>query len=410
MMVDIENFEGLPDQVRESALAKVEHCDAKILSWRAERGGIQVELADGADAQAIADKIAALVDETIRSFRFFKDETLVEEAGAPTNEVSPFPLLTDTGQVSFIAPGAPVYQGRFARRLSVADDRFRELAWARGAMEQLYPTTVPTQSLTRNGYLASYPQHALLVASIHRDVDSLAQAAEMAKTEDDFASGVRPFAGACDEVLAPTVCYRCFESLRNSPALGRPLGVGRTFTGIAYCHRREDKALVELARLQSFRMREVVFIGAPDFVVDQRQWWISEFTSLLRAWGVRFRIVSASDPFFLSSSAQKRAYQSVRRLKYECQLHLPHSDQWVAVASFNNHEATLTSAYDLDQSPAAEARALHSGCIGVGYDRLVYGLLCQFGEDGRMWPDALRAFFREDGGDEAHWSSGALRA
>jgi hypothetical protein len=403
MIVYVENFEGIPDQVRESVLAKVEHCGPGIRSWRAAESGIWIELVEGADAKGIADRITALVDETIRSFRFFKDETLVEEAGEPTHHASPFPLLIDTGQVSFIAPGAPVYQGRFARRLSVADDRFRELAWARGAMEQLYPTTVPTESLTRNGYLASYPQHALLVASIHRDADSLAQAADMAKAGGDFANSVRPFAGACDEVLAPTVCYRCFESLRSSPSLARPLGAGRTFTGIAYCHRREDKALVELSRLQSFRMREVVFIGTPEFVSGQRQWWISEFTRLLRDWRVRFRIVSASDPFFLSSSAQKRAYQSVRRLKYECQLHLPHSDQWVAVASFNNHEATLVSAYDLDQ--ASGAQSLHSGCIGVGYDRLVYGLLCQFGDDSRMWPESLPTFFREDrAGQAAPWS------
>ncbi|MBS0331334.1 MAG: hypothetical protein JSS35_01075 [Proteobacteria bacterium] len=161
---------------------------------------------------------------------------------------------------------------------------------------------------------------------------------------------------------------------------------------------------MELSRLQTFRMREIVFFGTSEFVVEHRDWWIEAFARMLRDWKARFRFVAATDPFFLASSAQKRAYQSMRKLKYECQLHIPHTDQWVAVASFNNHEASLTDAYGLREDAGEGPSRTHSGCVGFGYDRLVYALLCQFGLDSSRWPKALGDFFGEAAKPAAAWT------
>jgi hypothetical protein len=84
---------------------------------------------------------------------------------------------------------------------------------------------------------------------------------------------------------------------------------------------------------------------------------------------------------------------------------MPHADQWVAVASFNNHEATLTNAYGLTETSAGSDKPTHSGCVGFGFDRLVYGVLCQFGCDSRLWPEPLRQFFEErEGPAESGWA------
>jgi hypothetical protein len=394
MLIRIEGFSQLPDQVRESAMDQIQHADTRIAAWRAEGDGVSLQLSEGAADPALEERVRKLMKDAIDSYRFFKTEMVEDNEGAPTNDISPFPRLLETGQVSMIAPGTPVYQGDMARYLAQADDRFREIAWRRGGIEQSYPSTVSTVSLATNGYLSSYPQHAIFAAALHRDVDSLNEAGKLASANGErYPTAIRPFMAEAGEVLSPTVCYRCFDSLRASPGLARPLMSGRTFTGLANCHRREDKALVELSRLQTFRMREVVFFGAANFVGEQRDWWMDEFAGLLRAWRMRFRIVAASDAFFSATAAQKRAYQSMRRLKYECQAYLPHSDTWLAVASFNNHEATLTKAYGLLAGDDAQA---HSGCVGFGLDRLVFAVLSQFGLDEEAWPDHLRAFFANE--------------
>ncbi|MBS0331335.1 MAG: hypothetical protein JSS35_01080 [Proteobacteria bacterium] len=211
LFVKIDDFGALPDHVRENALAKIEHADAKILDWAEQPDGVSIRLKDTHGVDGLEERVRTLIQETIASFRFFRSETLDEDEGAPINAVSPFAALVASGQVAMTGPGVPVYQGDFARRLTVLDDRLREIAWSRGAVEQLYPTTVPTRSLTANGYLASYPQHALLAASIHRDVDCLSRAADMAKADGvGYAGQVCEMLEAADEVLSPTVCYRCF--------------------------------------------------------------------------------------------------------------------------------------------------------------------------------------------------------
>lgn len=404
MNINISGFSQLPDHVRESALAQIEHADTRIQSWAVDGDQVSLSLAGGGSDAALEERIRKLMQDAIDSYRFFKSEMIEESEGAPTNRVSPFPALVESGQVSMITPGTPVYQGDIARYISNADDHFRKLAWRRGGVEQSYPSTVSTVSLATNGYLSSYPQHAIFAASLHRDVDSLHEAAALAKSDGEaYPAAIRPFVSDAGEVLSPTVCYRCFDALRVSPGLTRPLISGRTFTGVANCHRREDKALVEMSRLQTFRMREVVFFGAAEFVNDQRDWWMEDFGALMRACQMRFRIVAASDAFFSATAAQKRAYQSMRRLKYECQAHLPHSDTWLAVASFNNHESTLTKAYGLAADADAQA---HSGCVGFGLDRLVFAALSQFGLDEKAWPDQLRAFLASTPSGEG-WGLGA---
>lgn len=392
LRIRIDGFGDLTDPVRDAAVSALYQTDPRIAECRVDDDLLTVYFQAGSRADDALPRLRRSVEQAISSFRFFKEEIVEEQSGAPTCDQSAFPELVASNQVVLIHPGTPVYQGDFARRLLAADAAFQQLAVERGAVEQLYPSTVPTASLSSNGYLASYPQHAFLVAAFHRDMDSLAKVASLAG-RSSVASEAGELLAAADEVLAPTVCYRCFDALRFAPNLARPLSAGKIFTGVANCHRCEDKALEELSRLQTFRMREIIFFGAAKFVDDERGWWMTRFSELLKSWNARFRIVTASDPFFATNAASKRTYQSLKRLKYECQMHLPHSNKWVAVASFNNHEETLVKAYELG---TGEATNVHSGCVGVGYDRLLFALMCQFGTESDKWPPAMRTFFGED--------------
>jgi hypothetical protein len=55
--------------------------------------------------------------------------------------------------------------------------------------------------------------------------------------------------------------------------------------------------------------------------------------------------------------------------------------------SFNDHQGSLVGPYEIT---AEGGRALASGCVGYGLERLAYAILCQHGDARERWPQALR--------------------
>ena len=109
--------------------------------------------------------------------------------------------------------------------------------------------------------------------------------------------------------------------------------------------------------------------------------------SLFVDWGLKFRVLTASDPFFATGSERKRVYQMAMDLKYELQVYIPHSKSWLAVASFNNHQQSLVVPYNINFNSTSP---LFSGCVGYGYERLAYALYSQFGTNEIFWPEDLK--------------------
>jgi len=308
-------------------------------------------------------------------------EILFESSADTAHLEDPFPTLLDRRELIPLQAGVFSYQGGFLQTIEVLDAIFRYHALEMGAIEQSFGTTLPLRSLFENGYLGAFSHQALFVAPLQRRLSEIRRLAE-AKTPEEKAGILAQTIDDHGQVLSPVVCYHCFETLRGS-CLSLD---GSLFTACARCHRRESEH-ESLVRLQTFLMREVIFFGRDTWVDSVRMNLIAHLRDLLLEWGIRFRIVTAYDPFF-AGGHNKRLYQSYFSVKYECQLLLPHIQQWVAVASFNNHHTTLTRAYKicgLSGSP------IHSGCVGYGYERLAYGLYCQLGSDLGTWPEALRS-------------------
>jgi len=62
----------------------------------------------------------------------------------------------------------------------------------------------------------------------------------------------------------------------------------------------------------------------------------------------------------------------------------------VSVGSLNNHGAHFSKAYNIR---LANEQFATTGCVGFGYERLIFLVLSQFGLDERAWPTALREFW-----------------
>jgi hypothetical protein len=316
---------------------------------------------------ALKAEVDDLLTTLCREIGDVADEIMTEESGCDVRTDDAWPLLRERGLVHEVEPGICYLLDGLAGACDRIDEVFLGLARDVGAIPATFGTVLPISSVLQNQYLANFPHHALFVATAHQSLSSIRS---IAKCSENGGSLGREIAGPIRYLLAPTVCYHCFEAMR-----GRELRGNNVYTARGFCHRFETRNAEKLFRLHAFNMREIIFYGSFDFVEKTRNQILEFCVALLGTrWGGRLRVVTASDPFFGGGRGQ-RFYQAMRRSKYELQLHVPWCDRWIAVMSFNHHERKLAAKYQIGP------KGTNSGCFGVGYERLLYALACQKGID-----------------------------
>lgn len=331
------------------------------------------------DEAAIRAGYDELVGRMVKSFSKVRLVVQEENDGCPTYSEDPMPFLRETRQAVESYPGTFMVRGDLLRVMSALDDFFRSYALSLGADEQAYPTTVPVNSMLENGYIGNFPHHALMVARVHSDLESMTRLAHVGPGEGVPADLLH----GGGQMLSPTVCYHCFESLRDQDVAT----VGTTYTATAHCHRWEGVATRDLERLQTFTMREIVFFGSPEEVLELKARIMEHAADTFMNWGVGFHLMTATDPFFAVNAETKRAFQSMQALKHELRIRLPFSGRTLACGSFNNHKDTLVRPYRISHTAKDK---LFSGCVGYGFERMAYGLFAHFGTVLADWPDDLR--------------------
>ncbi len=372
----------LTDAAMATFCDQVSYLHEAIETVNVENGKITLGMVDIVDDSA-RDRLRAEIDElavrVARSYAKVRTNVISEHEGEATYREDPMPHLRATRQAIATYPGTFILRGDILKVINGLDAYFKSFALRLGAEEQDYPTTVPLRSMIDNGYLSSFPHHALTVSRIHADLADLARAAQ-ALDGDSLPHDIYFSAG---QMLAPTVCYHCFESMRGQDVRN----VGRVFTAKARCHRHEGAATSGLTRLQTFNMREIILFDTLNKVAEQKQAILDEVEADFTRWGVAFEIATATDPFFPIQNETKRAFQSLQALKHELRLKLPYDDDDLACASFNNHKDTLVKSYAITDS---DTDMPSSGCVGFGLERLAFSLFSQFGMDLGAWPAALR--------------------
>ncbi len=369
---------GLSEEGIKTLLDQIPYVTSNVVGSGREGASVYVNLdPPAADPAPVAAALAGLASRVERSYAKIRHDVVFEHRPAAAGGADPMPHLRKTGQAIETGPGRFTVQGDLWKVMAGLDRLFRRYALTLGAAEQHHPTTVPVTSMIEAGYLKAFPQHALLVSSFHNELENLsAVSADPAQS----LQGTRLAAPA--QMLAPTVCYHCFEALRG----GELPAAERLYTAAGYCHRDEGPNTGGLLRVQTFYMREIICFGERDAIETRRRGLMAHVQSLFVRWGVSFSVVSATDPFFAGAGESKRVYQSLQGLKHELRMDLPYDGTSTACASFNNHQDALTQAYAI----AGPAGRHYSGCTGYGFERMAYGLMAQFGVALERWPASLR--------------------
>ena len=174
-----------------------------------------------------------------------------------------------------------------------------------GAEVFRFPPVVSRKLIEKSGYLKSFPNLLGCVCALSGDE------AHIEGAVDRFLEGGESWTAdveATDLLLAPAACYPIYEIAERR---GTPPAAGFLYDVAGDCFRREPSRAID--RLQSFRMREFVAIGAPETIRAFRQHWIERAPEIAGALGLAHRIETASDPFFGRAGAMVQTLSGRQR-------------------------------------------------------------------------------------------------
>ncbi len=345
-----------------------------------------VELSEGADLAAVQTKLERLVAR-FANMDVFQSREVFRTGGAVTPR-EPYAELLERGWLVELGRGQVTLRGLALELFEFLDDSFvRRIGKPANARREYYPGVMATERLDKSNHFSSFPEHVHFVTHLREDLDLLDQFGAELHAAGGWNPAIldkleRPLA---PPVLAmnPAVCDHCYASVANSKIEGD----GFVATARSRCHRYEAGNHRTLARLLDFTMREVIYVGKPDFVKREREAAAQRLRELVEEWGLATWMETANDPFFTNDFEVKAAFQRQNEMKYE--LCMPLASGSVAVASSNFHSVTFGKAFNI----LSGTRPVCTGCTAFGLERWIYAVFSQAGTDVQHWPAGLRAAF-----------------
>lgn len=232
---------------------------------------------------------------------------------------------------------------------------------------------LPREVVEHSGYVTNMPHLLGCVHVFAGDDDDYWSLADEVAAGRDWSASRRP----TELALAPAVCHNVYPLLRD-----RATGPRLVVDARARCYRHESTA--ELARLQSFRMREFVCAGEPREVGAWRDEWVGRAGEVLTRLGIDADPEAASDPFFSKAHRLMRLSQEADQLKVELRAGIPGLEGGCAVASINYHKDHFATAFEI--GPDDPERRWHTACVGFGLERMAIALFANHGFDASAWP------------------------
>jgi seryl-tRNA synthetase len=247
-----------------------------------------------------------------------------------------------------------------------------------GAEVLRFPPVMSRALLEKSGYLKSFPHLLGVVSSMTGTEAKIRALVEGKAAGQEWVDAL----AATDLVLTPAACYQVYPIIAargDVPISGVIVDVE------SYCFRREASA--ELGRMQAFRMREYVCIGAPETALAFRESWKAKAEQLANRLGLPFNLLPASDPFFGRAGKLMAVNQVEQALKFELLVPVNSEEAPTACMSFNYHQDHFGTTWGLQTDDGCVA---HTACAAFGLDRLTIALFATHGLDFEAWPLTVR--------------------
>lgn len=347
-----------------------------------EEGVAIITLREGADEEQTKKKIMGLLERyTKREFGLKEAVHFKQERDLPL--IDAWTELVKRRWVTPVGIGHVVLRGLAARLHRVVDAKvLRGFGSHFNAEEEFYPNTIRSTTLDRIEHFSSFPEHVDFISHLREDVDVLSTFADNCRTHGWKPELHENQMGPFDFAICPSCCYHCYEAMEGWE-LEKP---GRCTTVLINCHRYEGSNLTTMSRLRAFHMRELIWIGHPEFVRKSREDADKLLVQWAKDWDLDCSFENANDLFFTDNYSIKASFQRQQEAKRELLLRIPFENKKISCASSNFHAATFGKAFGI----LLNGRPAVSACLGWGLERWVYAIFSQFGFDPSKWPIGLR--------------------
>jgi seryl-tRNA synthetase len=295
------------------------------------------------------------------------------------DSASSYPLSTLADQL-FAPMGVDGVYARTALYVDLVERLEQYISRLRDPAAEImrFPPVMSRTQLEKSGYLKSFPNLLGCVCALHGSEASIRAAAQVAENGGDWTTALT----SSDLVLSPAACYPVYPIAAARGTL--PPG-GLQFDIEADVFRHEPSS--SLDRLQSFRMREFVRIGAPGEIVEFREKWMARAPLLAAELALPHSIDVANDPFFGRVGQVMAVSQRQQALKFELLIPYYPGASPTACMSFNYHREHFGQVWDMRD---ANGELAHTSCVAFGIDRLAVALFANHGVDLKKWPAATR--------------------
>lgn len=346
---------------------------------------IEVVTAQQVETRTLADKIHTLIDTEILRQRSSPAKVIWRSEQPHLYHADMFERLLEQG-IAFEAGEGQIALGEpFIALMDFLDLTLRHMVLSTfDAREYRYPTLIPTAVLEQCGYFNSFPHFLMFVTRLHNDIDNYRAFVQAYQDKQHIDASVFSYCQNTEYCLPPTMCYHTYHQYRDT-VIDPAAGVVVTARGKSF--RYESKYHRGLERLWDFTIREIVFMGSRDFVLDCRHRFMQLALDFIEQLGLAGYCEVANDPFFCKpDTAEQIWFQKLLELKYELRLAVD-AQRSIAVGSFNFHDGFFGEGFQIKHGDAGWVR---TACVGFGLERLAYAFLCQYGLDTSAWPGIIR--------------------
>jgi seryl-tRNA synthetase len=391
--LDIATKITIPPFMMSEVLSKLAYVDELILSASIRPDGSQITLKlagspDAAKSHEIEVKANSVVDLMVKNARPPHIQILEDVLDHSTlYSDDPMPTLIQSGEVMQEATGLLLLGPMMSNLIDFFEQKFLSLAAEFNAKPYRFPTLIPAKYLNRVNYFKSFPHYLTFATHLREDFDVINAFAETASCDEHGLVAPDNSFSPIQALLSPAVCYHLYFFLADKQLPNDHL----VATAVGNCFRYESTRLTSLERLWNFSMREVIFVGSQDYVLENREKARIIMRKFFTDLGMAYRVESANDPFFVGEFRKQALFQSAFQLKYEIRASLPFKSSTLAIGSYNFHQDFFGRHLNItlaDGSPA------NTGCVAFGLERCAYAFLAQYGFDQSKWPDFIRNFLK----------------
>lgn len=354
-----------------------------------EQGKARLLLKSDENIDEVVDKAKRYLEVMARQISGFETKTFAETKRRDQGDYvcGVNEKLVEKGWLFDYGMGQVAYSGPVLKLAQMINRKAGELyAEAFAAVDGAFPALVDADTLQKCGYFDSHPNAVTLLGNMVEDFDAIEEFRVANSCSDGAVLPQHDHVHIDGMCLNPAACFPCYPTLA-----GKTYDTGECFTWLGRVFRYESRNIQGLDRLYEFNVRELVFVGSEDYVVDCRNKAQPLVEDLAGFFDLDCKLQSATDPFFATVSAAKKFYQAAEDVKAEIKIPVLGKDgeeKLLACGSINLHGSFFGKKFDIG---ASDGEPAHTGCVGLGIERWVLAAFTQHGFDERRWPEEVSA-------------------